>query len=57
MGYSPGSTILSSVTVDISWKTVTFDVKCELLLKTSIMFFFSSATRPLVHKYRAWKPT
>lgn len=27
MGYSPGSTIPSSVTADISWKTVTFDVK------------------------------
>lgn len=27
MVYSPGSTILSSVTAAISWKTVTFDVK------------------------------
>lgn len=32
MGYSPGSTILSSVTADISWKIVTFDVKYKLLL-------------------------
>lgn len=32
MGFSPGSTILSSITVDISWKTVTFDVKCDRLL-------------------------
>lgn len=29
MVYYPGSTILSSVTADISWKTVTFDVKCK----------------------------
>lgn len=69
MGYSPGSTILSSVAVDISWKTVTFDVKCELLLIRFIhkietkLFFFnendqtSVATRPLVDKYWARKPT
>lgn len=54
MGCSPGSTILSSVTVDISWTIVTFDVKCEC--EKNVVFFHendqtSVAIRPLVHKY------
>lgn len=49
MGFSPGSTILSIVTVDISWNIVTFDFKRELLL---ISFKKNDLTnRPLVHKY------
>lgn len=52
MGYSPGSTILFSVTVNISWKTVTFEMKYVHLLIHIMYHCTPSKTTLIIIKNR-----